>query len=169
MPLPASSLTDMKGTAPDGLPPRINSGWRIGIVASRFHGEHVAALVRGAEDTLQSAGILRGNIRTFAAPGSFEIPLLGAALAKSKAVDALLGFGIILQGETHHAQLLAESVVSGMMDVQTQHGIPFAFEVLYVDSLAQAVARAQGADNKGAEAARTVLWALSELERIRNA
>ena len=149
------------------LPAHIDPAWRIGIVASRFHGTHVQSLVEGAKKFLVAAGIPIANIRLFEAPGSFEIPLIGAELAKQQSVDALLGFGIIVQGETHHAELLARTVAHGMMDIQVRFGIPFAFEVLYVDSLQQAEARTDGKHNKGEEAARAVLWSLAQLSAIR--
>jgi 6,7-dimethyl-8-ribityllumazine synthase len=156
----------MIGSTPTDLPAIIDPSWRFGIIASAFHKEHADALADGAARTLHDAGIPDANIRIVTAPGSFEIPLLGKALAEAGSVDALMGFGIIVEGETHHAALLASSVAQGIMDVSITHTIPFAFEVLYVDDLQQAVARTKGEHNKGAEAARAVLWALSELKRI---
>jgi 6,7-dimethyl-8-ribityllumazine synthase len=149
------------------LPP-INTGWRVGIVASSYYEELIAELIRGAENVLLGAGLPRGNVRVFRASGSFEIPLIGNVLAAEKHVDALIGLGIIVQGETHHAQLLAEETARGMMQVQLTHGVPFAFEVLFVDSLAQAEVRCRGEDNKGAEAASAVLHSLATLERLRS-
>ena len=100
-------------------------------------------------------------------PGSFEIPLIGAALAEQGAVDALIGFGIIVEGETHHARLLADAATEGIMDTQLTYHIPFAFEVLYVKSLEDARARTTGNSNKGIEAAVAVLHSLALLKKIR--
>ncbi len=157
----------MKDSSLSSLPASVDPSWKIGIVASTWHREVVDALVQGAVSLLQSAGIDRANITVHDAPGSFEIPLIGTALAKTNRVDAMLGFGVIVEGETHHARLLAESVASGMMAIQTQELIPFAFEVLYVDTLDQAIARTKGKENKGIEAARSVLWSLDTLRKIR--
>ncbi|MFA6523478.1 MAG: 6,7-dimethyl-8-ribityllumazine synthase [Candidatus Peribacteraceae bacterium] len=145
------------------LPGPVNSSWHVGIIHSSYYKEEVDALVSGAERTLREAGILPGSIRTFSVPGSFEIPLLGEALARTKEVDALIGLGIVVQGETHHAALVAGEAARGIMDVQLRHGIPFAFEILSVDRLELARARL----DRGEEAARSVLHSLAQLARIR--
>ncbi|MDD5623382.1 MAG: 6,7-dimethyl-8-ribityllumazine synthase [Candidatus Peribacteraceae bacterium] len=157
----------MRAISPD-LPAHVSSSSRIGIVHSSFYPEVVAGLVAGAERALEKAGIVQGNIRLYPAAGSFEIPLIGAALLAEKEADALIGLGVIVEGETHHARLLAESVARGIMDVQLKYGVPFAFEVLYVDVLAQAQERGGAQGNKGAEAARAALHSLAQLGRIRS-
>jgi 6,7-dimethyl-8-ribityllumazine synthase len=136
--------------------------WRIAIIQSSFYPEETDAMVREAKDALLEAGIHHGNISVHAAPGSFEIPLIGAAIAEKKTADALLGIGIIVEGETHHADLLAGEVARGIMDVQLRYRIPFAFEVLYVSSLEMARMRA----SKGAEAARAAINALGALAAL---
>lgn len=152
---------------PVPLPAHVDPSWRIGIVRSSYYKEEVDALTQGARTTLLSAGIALAKITVHDAAGSFEIPLIGAALAKSGAVDALIGIGIVVQGETEHARLLAENVARGIMDTQLQYLIPFAFEVLYVKDLAQARARSASDHNKGSEAALSVLQSLAELSPLR--
>lgn len=158
----------MRTPLPSDLTRAIDPHWRIGIVASSYYGEEIEALVAGAMEVLTGAGITPSHIYRINVPGSFEIPLLGAALAEAKKVDALLGLGIIVEGETRHAQLLAQQSARGIMDVQLQYQIPFAFEVLYVHTIAQARERTVGDGNKGREAARAVLHSLAELKRIRS-
>ncbi|MFH0851939.1 MAG: 6,7-dimethyl-8-ribityllumazine synthase [Candidatus Peregrinibacteria bacterium] len=153
----------MQMDQPLPLPARISSGWRIGIVHSSFHPEVVAELRAGAERVLNEAGIAPGNVRTYAAPGSFEIPLIGAALIAAKEADALIGLGVIVEGETHHARLIAGQAARAIMDLQVRHLIPFAFEILYVRDLSQARARV----DRGEDAARAVLHALALLSPMR--
>lgn len=162
------ALKLMRSNASPPMAPKANPSWRIGIVHSSFYEDEVGKMVAGARKTLEEAGVEPKNISEHAAAGSFEIPLIGSALAKAKKVDALLGIGIIVEGETHHAELLARESARGIMDVQLQEGIPFAFEILYVKSLKDAVVRSSGALNKGAEAARAVLQSLAELKRLRS-
>lgn len=145
------------------LPAHVSSGWRIGIIHSRYYPEIVAALVEGAEAVLHEAGIAQGNVRRYAAPGSFEIPLIGSALIAAKEVDALIALGVIIEGETHHASLIAGEAARAIMDLQVRHRLPFAFEILYVKTPEQALAR----KDRGREAARAVLHALAELEPLR--
>ena len=147
-----------------GIQKGIDPNWRIAIIHATYYKEEIAALVESASSALKKAGIPEKNIALYEVHGSFEIPLIGAALADAKAADALIGLGIIVQGQTRHADLLAESVAHGMMNIQVRYRIPFAFEVLYVDSLTQAKARG----DKGGEAARAVLRSLAEIRKINN-
>lgn len=147
-----------------GLPDTINPDWRIGIVSSAFYKEEMEQLAQGAIKALEQAGIKSANITTHQAAGSFEVPLIGSALAEHKKVDALIGLGIIIEGETHHARLLAEETTHGIMDVQLTYQLPFAFEILYVDSLELARQRL----HKGEEAAASVLHSLATLQALRS-
>lgn len=149
------------------LPSHIDADWRIGIVASSYYKDEIDALIEGARKTLVDAGINDANITVYPAPGSFEIPLIGAALAEEEKVDALIGFGIIVEGETHHARLLAEAATNGIMETQLTYHIPFAFEILYVNTIKDARARTIGQHNKGIEAALAVLHTLSSLNSIK--
>ena len=154
--------TDTQLVVPDTIDPN----WKIGIVASSFYKDEIDSLVEGAIDELVKAGIDPKNCERFDVPGSFEIPLIGSAVAKKGEVDALIGLGIIIEGQTQHARLLAEQSARGIMDVQLQYVIPFAFEVLYVDTLADAQKRCSGEGNKGKEAASAVLHSLAALKSI---
>jgi len=149
-------------SSPLPLPARISSGWRIGIVHSRYYPEIVAKLIEGAQKVFHDAGIAPGNVRTYAAPGSFEIPLIGAALIEAKEVDALIALGVIVEGGTHHASLIAGEAARAIMDLQVRHRIPFAFEILYVRNIEQARERL----DRGAEAARAVLHSLAQIEPL---
>lgn len=144
------------------LPDYVDPAWRVGIVASSFYAEQMNTLVDGAVDTLRSAGLTTDRVQRYDVAGSFEVPLVGAALAEAGQVDALIGLGIIVEGQTHHARLLAEQAARGIMDVQLQYRLPFAFEILYVpdtDVLAERM-------DKGVEAARSVLHSLALLHRL---
>ncbi len=147
---------------------KADPSWRIGIVFSSFYSDEVGMLVDGAKKSLLAAGIKEKNITEHPVAGSFEIPLIGMQLIWEKKVDALIGIGIIVEGETHHAELLARESARGIMDVQIRYGIPFAFEILHVKNLKQATVRSSGSDNKGEEAARAVLHSLAEIAKLRS-
>ena len=148
--------------------PKADPSWRIGIVYSSFYPEEIRSLIRGAREVLLKAGVPQENISEHKVAGSFEIPLIGSALAEAKKIDALIGLGIIVEGETHHAEAIAREAARGIMDVQVKFGIPFAFEVLYVKTLADAQVRSSGENNKGAEAAHAVLHSLAHIRHLRS-
>ncbi len=142
----------------------VDPAWRIGVVCSSFYKEDVDVLFDGARKALVDAGIPEIHVRRIDAAGSFEIPLVGDVLARTETVDALIGLGIIVEGETHHARLIASEAARGIMDVQLRHHLPFVFEILYVDDIALARARL----DKGAHAARSVLHSLATLRALRS-
>ena len=142
----------------------LRPSWRIGIVYSTFYKEEMKTMLDGAVEKLLQIGMKKENISLYPVTGSYEIPLIGAALAKNKSVDALIGLGIIVEGETHHARLVAENTARGMMDIQTNFALPFANEVLYVDTLKLAQDRL----DKGAIAALCVLHSLATLGSLQS-
>lgn len=156
----------MKSVVTDSIGMHADPSWRIGIVRSRYYKDEIDSLVEGATNALLTAGIPSDHIGVHDAFGSFEIPLIGSSLARKKSVDALIGIGIIVQGDTHHADLLAREVTRGIMDVSLHYGIPFAMGVLFVDSLEQARGRASIEDNRGREAAFSVLVSLQTVSGL---
>lgn len=147
------------------MPAVIDPTWKVAIVAAQWHRNILQPMVDVAKQTLIDAGINPENIQLYDAPGSFEVPLIGSELIDR--VDAVMGFGIVLQGETMHAQNIMESSSQAIMHLQISKRKPFAFEILHVLTLDQARERAEGPYNKGFEAARAVLFSLAELKRIR--
>ena len=93
-------------------------------------------------------------------PGAFEVPLAAKLLASQKKYDAVLALGVILQGETAHATLIAQSVTTALQDIALEFMIPVVHEVLLLENEAQAQARCVGLEmNRGIEAARAAVAA----------
>lgn len=156
----------MAGDAPDFGVLRGSSALRIVLVRSLWHGELSQALVTDAVETLLTAGIPKGNIKIIDAPGSYELPLLAKAALEAGA-DGVIAFGIVIQGATHHARLIAEAAADGCMKAQLDAGKPIVFEVLYVDKIEDARIRSTGPEGKGRRAAATLLKQLDEMRKLR--
>lgn len=137
------------------MAPRSNSAFTI--VASQYNIEFTQAMVDHAcrEVTLLEQG---AKIQIFWAPGAFELPVLVKHLAELGRTDAILALGVILQGETAHAQLIAQSVTQALQQIAMDHGIPVLDGVLLLDNAEQAMQRCVAADkNRGVEAARAAV------------
>jgi 6,7-dimethyl-8-ribityllumazine synthase len=126
------------------------------IVASRYNARYVDAMLRAAARELKRAG---AKVRVLRVPGAYEIPVVAARLAGgSTPPAAILCLGVILRGETTHAQHIGEAVSQALMQIQLQHGVPVIHEVLLLENREQAEVRcAQPRHNRGLEAAQTAL------------
>lgn len=140
---------------------------RIAIVRTDYHKELNDNLEEYCIKTLLLNHVKRQNIQTFSAPGSWEIPLIAQAAAKSGKFDGIVTFGVIVKGDTHHFDMIANECARALMNISIEYSIPVAIEVLAVFDIADARARAGRNDNnKGIEGALAVLKALSVLKKI---
>jgi 6,7-dimethyl-8-ribityllumazine synthase len=125
----------------------------VGIVAARFNGDVTNRLLESALAELERAGVPNELVTVMAVPGAFELPLGAMALAKTRRYSAIVALGCVIRGETAHFEYVAGEAASGLQLAALETGVPVAFGVLTVDTLEQAMARA----DKGAEAVRTAL------------
>jgi 6,7-dimethyl-8-ribityllumazine synthase len=137
---------------------------RVAIVASEYNRKHVDGMVDAAVRVLNDAG---AEVEVFRVPGAFEIPVVAECLVgkKGHGWSALLCLGVIIRGETAHADLIGTAVTQALMQTSVRHCVPVIHEVLLLANLAQADARCLDTRyNRGAEAAETAL-AMSRLMR----
>lgn len=126
---------------------------RFGIVCSRFNGRYTDALLASAEEALRGHDVVSVRV-----PGSFEIPLALDRLARKGGFDALIALGLIWQGQTDHAALIAAECARACMELALRRDVPVIFEVLTVKTEAQARARCMGKKlNRGRDAAETAM------------
>jgi 6,7-dimethyl-8-ribityllumazine synthase len=135
------------------------------IIASRYNARYVDAMLAAAEKVLSQAGVKK--IRIVRVPGAFEIPAVAARLARVRpAYSAVICLGVILRGQTDHAQQIANAVSMSLAQLQIQRALPIIHEVLLLENEAQAAARCLDKTyNRGAEAAQTAL----EMARVMEA
>lgn len=143
----------------------VDPSWKIAVIRSVWYPELTSSLANDASAALRAAGIDAANILTMDAPGSYELPLL-AKKALERGADGVIVFGIIVQGATQHARLVAEQSAAGCMQVQLELGKPVIYEVLFVSNIDDAQTRAIGPKAKGALAAKTLLSQLANLRDL---
>ena len=145
------------------------SGGTFAIVAAKYNGRYVDAMLNAAQKELNRAGAK--EVEVFRVPGSFEIPAVAAKLAQSHLppLSAIICLGVIFQGETSHAQHIAWGVTHALAQLQLQHKIPIVHGVFIFENEEQARVRCLGkSHNRGIEAAGTALEmarVMAEVER----
>jgi 6,7-dimethyl-8-ribityllumazine synthase len=129
---------------------------RLGIVASRFNEGIAAELLKRAQSAARELGVESAVVTV---PGALEIPVTLQWMAQSGRFDALAAVGVVIRGETHHFEIVANESARGLMDVALECGLPIANGILTTEDESQALARL----DKGAEAVRVAV----EMARLR--
>ena len=142
-------------------------GLKIALVASRFNAFLVEQLVKGAADAFVRMGGDEKNLTLVRVPGAYEIPVTAKKLALSKAYDAVVGLGVVVQGATPHASLITETTARAFTEIALETGVPVADGVVAAENLEQAVERCgtkQG--NKGFAAVQAAIELANVLRQI---
>lgn len=159
----------MAGSAPRARrprPPRSGRG-RFAIVAARFNERITKRLVDGAQAALSAGGVPAEAVEVHWVPGSFELPLAAAVLARSRRYAAIVCVGVVIRGATAHFEHVAREAAAGIRQVALETGVPVTFGVITALDEEQAWQRAGGeVANRGAEAAEAALEMVDFVRRV---
>lgn len=139
---------------------------RVAIVASLWHDQVMDGLVAGARAALGEAGVEEPTLVRVA--GSFELPVVAAALARTH--DAVVALGVVIGGGTPHFDYVCGATTDGLARVALDTGVPVGFGLLTCDTDEQAIDRAglEGSrEDKGREAAEAALSTALTLRELR--
>jgi len=123
------------------------SGLRFGIVVSRFNDELTNVLAMNAYQCLVKYGATAQTIDLVRVPGAYEIPVVAAKLAAAGKYDALIVLGVVVEGETQHAQMIIDTTGQSILDIACRHQLPIINEIVGVRNWEQAEARCLGGEN----------------------
>jgi 6,7-dimethyl-8-ribityllumazine synthase len=138
------------------------------IVASRFNAQYVDGLVDHATEELHALAP-DATISLHRVPGAFEIPVVVRELAARNKADAVIACGVILQGETNHAQNLSRSVTDALQSIAVKQAVPVINVVLSFANEDQARARClEDRINRGTEAARAAVEISKVMSELRS-
>jgi len=129
----------------------------IGIVAARYNGELVDALLDCVTKVLKQHGVRERNMEVLRVPGANEIPYAAHMLSATGEFDCLIALGVVLAGETTHHEVIAYGTAYSLHSIGMQSEIPVINGILTVSSLEQAGERIGGKRDRGAEFARAAL------------
>jgi 6,7-dimethyl-8-ribityllumazine synthase len=138
------------------------------IIASRFNTQYVDGLIDHVTKELRVLAP-HSTILVHRVPGSFEIPVIAREVAIHNKADAIIACGVILQGETDHAQNLSRSVTDALQHIAIERGVPVINVVLSFDNENQARARClENKINRGTEAARAAVEIANVLSEVQS-
>lgn len=129
-------------------------GLKFAILTSRFNSFVTERLLTGALDALSRSGAEQEDIEIIRVPGSWEMPVTAAEIARQRRHDAIICLGAVIRGETPHFDYIAAEATKGLAQTSLESGMPIAFGVLTANTLEQAIDRAGAkSGNKGFDAA----------------
>ena len=141
---------------------------KLAIVASKYNEIYTDSLVDNVIQEL-SEHLPLARVDLVRVPGAFEIPVATKALLELEKPICVIALGVIIRGETSHADLVARNVTDSLQQLALEYRTPVIHEVLLVQDEAQAHIRCIGDKiNRGIEAARaaaSMVDVFSELDR----
>ncbi|MFT7650454.1 MAG: 6,7-dimethyl-8-ribityllumazine synthase [Candidatus Poriferisodalaceae bacterium] len=104
----------------------VEQGFRIAFVQSNWHTDIVGQARAGFEATLEG----KAEVEIFVVPGAFELPLHVRTVAETGRFDAVVAAGFVVDGGIYRHEFVADAVISGLMRVQLDIGVPVFSSVL---------------------------------------
>ena len=157
----------MSGAGAPTAQPYDASGLKVAVVAATWHTQVMDGLVAGAERALAAYGISEPEV--IRVPGTFELPVVAAALAQA-GYDAVVALGVVIRGGTPHFDYVCSAATDGLTRVSVDPALPVGFGVLTCDTDAQALDRAGlegSSEDKGWEATAAALDTARVVHAIR--
>jgi len=147
-----------------------SGGLRFVIIVSRFNSFITDRLLAGALDALTRTGAAEEQVEIIKVPGSWEIPLVAAEVARAHRCDAVICLSALIRGDTPHFDYIAAEAAKGIAHASLETGVPVAFGVLTTNTLEQAIDRAgTKGGNKGFDAAMSAIEMANLLRTMRQA
>ena len=139
---------------------------RIAIVASRYNWELVEQMLACAQAEIKLIEPA-AKVDVVHAPGAFEIPYLARQVIEQKRPDAVICLGVIIRGETGHADIIAFAVSDILCRLSVECRVPVTNGVLLLHNEEQARERCLGKEfNRGTEGARAAIETLRAARRL---
>lgn len=98
---------------------------KIALISATWHADLLAGAQSACKEAIQKAGVFEDvSTAEFVVPGCLEIPLFAQKLAQSGQYSAIIAFGLIVEAGIYRHEFVADAVLSGMMRVQLDTGVP---------------------------------------------
>jgi 6,7-dimethyl-8-ribityllumazine synthase len=97
---------------------------RLAFIQARWHADVVDESRKAFLDDIKRLSNDTAIVDIFDVPGAFEIPLLAKKLAATFHYDAVIGAAFVVNGGIYRHEFVAQAVVSGLMQVGLETGVP---------------------------------------------
>ena len=112
----------------------------------------------------------QASIELFEVPGAFELPLHIRCLVDTSRYDAVVAAGFVVDGGIYRHEFVADAVISGLMRVQLDSGVPVFSTVLTPQQFHESATHVEffreHMVHKGREAADTCLQTLAARSQV---
>jgi len=140
---------------------------RVAVVAASWHEAIMEGLIEGARRALDDYKVEEPLF--LRVPGTFELPVVAASLAKS-GYDAVVALGVVIRGGTPHFEYVCQAATDGLTRIAVDCVTAVGFGVLTCDNEQQARDRAGlhgSREDKGYEAAASALVTATVLKSVK--
>jgi len=100
--------------------------YQIAFIQSGWHAEIVNQARTGFLTEIEA----HAAVETFEVPGAFELPLHARLVAETGRFDGIVVAGFVVDGGIYRHEFVADAVISGLMKVQLEVGVPIFSSVL---------------------------------------
>lgn len=155
----------MSGAGAAAVEPFDASAYRVAVVAASWHTVVMDGLLAGAARACAEHSVEATVVRV---PGTFELPVVAAALAR-QGYDAVVALGVVIRGGTPHFDYVCSAATDGLTRVALDHTVAVGFGVLTCDTEEQALDRAGlegSSEDKGHEATAAALATARTLREV---
>lgn len=113
------------------IPPvTATDSYRIAFIQSSWHQDIVNQGKEGFLEKFEALGNSIDYIEFYQLPGAFELPLKCKQTCATQKYDLLIAAGFIVDGGIYRHEFVANAVITGLMNVQLETGIPILSLVL---------------------------------------
>ena len=116
------------------------SDLRVAVVAASWHTQVMDGLVAGAATRAAPTTSVDAP-RSCACPGTFELPVVAAALA-AQGYDAVVALGVVIRGGTPHFDYVCTAATDGLTRVALDHTVAVGLRRAHLRHEQQALDRA---------------------------
>jgi 6,7-dimethyl-8-ribityllumazine synthase len=143
---------------------REGNGIRIAIVGSEFNYDITTMMIERAREEIDFLGAALGPV--VKTPGVYDMPIAVQALMGRKDVDAVVTLGAVIEGETHHDEVIMNQAARKLTDLSVEFSKPLG---LGISGPGETRLQAQDRIENAAVAVRSVVKMVRRLREIRSA